>query len=133
MHARLAVLAVFAAAVTLTSVAAAGQAAARQRVQIDMKSPGETFVLRPLRAGPIERDSGTHGCFAGESHRTVVRDGQEGHIWDCPAMTFVGKHGKLVLRTRFTWNDPGRYNIATGTWKVVSGTGRSTALGAGPA
>ena len=41
------------AAVTLTSVAAAGPAAAKQRVAIDMKLwPQKTFVLTPLRAGP---------------------------------------------------------------------------------
>ena len=85
---------------------------------------GETFVLTPFKAGAIERDSGgTQGCVY-ESHRTVVRDGQEAHIWDCPARTFVGKQGKLVLRTRFTWTDTGLYNVATGTWKVVSGTGQ---------
>jgi hypothetical protein len=56
--------AVVAAAVTLTSAAAAGPEAARQRVAIDMKicSPGKsqgTFVLTPLQAGPLKRDSGT--------------------------------------------------------------------------
>lgn len=124
MKARVAGFVAMTAAVTLTSIAAAGSSATKQRVQIDMKSPGDTFVLTPLQAGAIERDSGTQGCFAGESHRTVVRDGQEGHIWDCPARTLVGKHGKLVLRTRWTWNDAWLYNIATGTWKVVSGTGQ---------
>ena len=127
MKTRYVVLVALIAAVTLTSIAAAGSSATKQRVQIDIKSPGDTFdtfVLTPLQAGAIERDSGTQECFAGESHRTVVRDGQEAHIWDCPARTFVGKQGKLVLRTRFTWNDALRYNIATGTWKVVSGTGQ---------
>ena len=124
MKTRYVVLVALIAAVTLTSIAAAGSSATKQRVQIDMKDPGDTFVLTPFQAGAIERDSGTQGCLAGESHRTVVRDGQEGHIWDCPARTFVGKQGKLVLRTRFTWNDALRYNIATGTWKVVSGTGQ---------
>ena len=127
MKARLAGLVAMTAAVTLTAVAAAGPAATKQRVQIDMKSidtksPGETFVLTPIQAGVIKRDSGTQGCVY-QSHRTVVRDGQEGHIWECP-LTLVGKHGKLVLRDRYTWNDALRYNIATGTWKVVSGTGQ---------
>ncbi len=54
MKVRHAVLAVLAAAVTLTSVAAAGPAAAKQRVAINAKIlPGGTFVLTPLRAGAV--------------------------------------------------------------------------------
>jgi len=127
MKARITGLVAMTAAVTLTAVAAAVSAATNQRVQIDMRSKdfaGETFVLTPLRAGAIGRDyGGTRGCVY-ESHRTVVRGGQEGHIWECPDWTLVGKHGKLVLHTRYTWTDAGLYNIATGTWKVVSGTGQ---------
>jgi hypothetical protein len=126
MKSRVAGLVAMTAAVALTSIAAAGSSATKQRVQIDMKSKefaGNTFVLAPFKAGAIKRDSGTQGCVY-ESHRDFVRDGQEGHTWECPDWTFVGKHGKLVLRTRFTWTDAGLYNIATGTWKVVSGTGQ---------
>ena len=57
-------LCVVAAAVTLTSAASAGPVAAKQRVAINMEfcSPGKsqkTFVLTPLQAGPLKRDSGT--------------------------------------------------------------------------
>ena len=38
---------------------------------------------------------------------------------------FTGKRGKLVLRSQYTWIEAGGpYNVATGTWKVVSGTGQ---------
>jgi hypothetical protein len=60
MKVRHVVLVALAAAVTLTSVAAAGPAAAKQRLAIDAKIlPGGTFVLTPLRAGALKRDSGT--------------------------------------------------------------------------
>lgn len=50
MKVRHVVLVALAAAVTLTSVAAAGPAGAKQRLAIDAKIlPGGTFVLTPLR------------------------------------------------------------------------------------
>jgi len=126
MQARWIVLAALAAAVVLTSVASAGADAPKQRVQIDMKSsPSDTFVLAPLQAGALERDTGTHGCTAEPSKREVLRDGQQGWPWECRAWVFTGKRGTLVLRSKFTWIEAGGpYNIATGTWKVVRGTGQ---------
>ena len=59
MKARVVALVALAAAVTLTSVAAAGPNAAKQRVAIDMKLwPQKTFVSRRCRPDP-EGDSGT--------------------------------------------------------------------------
>ena len=53
MKARVAALVVLATAVTLTSVAAAGPDAAKQRVAIDMKIyPQGTFVLTRCRPDP---------------------------------------------------------------------------------
>jgi hypothetical protein len=128
MKFRHAVLAALAAAVTLTAIAAAGPAATKQRVQIDMKIyPKKTFVLAPLEFGALQRDSGTHRCVEDElmrDGREELRDGQQVFPWACPAWVFTGKHGKLVLRSEFTWIEAGGpYNIATGTWKVVRGTG----------
>ena len=60
MKARHAILVALVAAVTLTSVAAAGPDAAKQRVAISMKNPGNgTFVLTPMQPGRLRRDSGT--------------------------------------------------------------------------
>ena len=57
--------------------------------------------------------------------RGTVRDGQEVFRWTCRAWVFTGKRGKLVLRSQFGWIEAGGpYNIATGTWKVVRGTGQ---------
>ena len=59
MKARHALLVALVAAVTLTSVAAAGPEAAKQRVAISMKMGNGTFVLTPKQPGTLKRDSGT--------------------------------------------------------------------------
>jgi hypothetical protein len=116
-------------ALGLAAAAASGPGAAKQRVQIDTKYPGNSFVLTPLRAGTIERDSGSQGCNEESDKREVLRDGQTAWVWECRALVFTGKHGKLVLRSRYTWIEAGGpYNVATGTWKVVSGTGEYARL-----
>ena len=138
MKARHAVLVALAAAVTLTSIAAAGPAAAKQRVAIDMKicSPGKsqgTFVLTPLQAGPLKRDSGTiDSNWLSIIGRTVMRDGQEVTIYDGAVTTLAGTRGTLTIRDRNTWadlahdgNGDGKTDsIAFSTWKVVRGTGQ---------
>ena len=138
MKARHAVLVALAAAVTLTSVAAAGPAAAKQRVAIDMKicSPGKsqgTFVLTPLQAGPLKRDSGTiDSNWLSIIGRDVMRDGQKVTIYDGGVATLTGKRGALTIRDRNAWVDLARdWNgdgeddgIAFSTWKVVRGTGQ---------
>lgn len=124
MHARHIVLAVLAAAVTLTSVAAAGPAAAKQRVAINMKIlPESTFVLTPLQAGTLKRDSGTiSGNWRNAPGREVVRKGQTVGIYT-NTWTLTGKRGKLVFRERIEWVDVGNDDdVATGTWQVVRGT-----------
>ena len=99
MKARVVALVALAAAVTLTSVAAAGPAAAKQRVAIDMKicSPGKsqgTFVLTPLQAGPLKRDSGAiDSNWLSIIGRDVMRDGQEVTIYDGAVTTLTGKRG----------------------------------------
>ena len=56
MKAIQAVFVALVATIILTSVAAAGPDAAKQRVVIDMKIyPQKTFVLLPLQAGPLKR------------------------------------------------------------------------------
>jgi hypothetical protein len=138
MKARLVALVALAAAIILTSVATAGPNAAKQRVAIDIKfcSPGKsqgTFVLTPLRGGPLKGDSGTisHN-FTSILGRNVVRDGQEVTIYDGGVATLTGKRGTLTVRDRTEWvslgNDANRDgnedSVAFGTWKVVRGTGQ---------
>jgi len=133
MKARLAVLVVFAAAVTLASVAAAGPVATKQRIAISSKlHPERTFVLTPLTAGVLKRDSGAASEADSGPGRVVQRDGQRVEIFNA-TLTFAGKRGTLTIRERTEWvavsneNAPG-YNyppgVAIGTWKVVRGSGQ---------
>jgi hypothetical protein len=132
MRATPAVLAVLAAAVTLTSVAAAGPDAAKQRVAITVTMSSGKAVLEPLQKGTLVRSVGT---FAGSRQsqtpdRTVMRDGQAVDIYS-GTWTFKGKRGTLVFRERNEWTDLGHDlnrdgiedGIAVGTWKVLRGTG----------
>ena len=134
MNAKLAVLAVLGAAVTLTSVAAAGPEAAKQRVAINVTIlPSGKGVLTPLKDGALERDSGTFGGnwqSQVSRGRKVMRNGQAVTIYS-GVWTLTGKRGNLVFRERNEWVDLGHDQnrdgaedgIATGTWKVVRGTG----------
>jgi hypothetical protein len=127
MKVRHAVLVAFAAAVTLTSVAAAGPDAAKQRVAFTTQAAETTnvsqFVLTPLQAGALKRDSGTMTAPS-SPERVVMREGQSVSIYDSVG-TFKGKLGSLVIRNRSEWIDAGNgYHVATDTWKVVRGTGQ---------
>ena len=110
------------AAVTLTSIAAAAPAAAKQRVSLTVKGRAHTFVLTPLTAGRFGRDSGTFSdcCW---SERVILRDGQRIEI-ENPLATYVGRRGTLVVRYRVEWANAGNgYTVGTGAWKIVRGTG----------
>ena len=134
MKATQAVLVALVATIILASVAAAGPEVAKQRVAIDMKLyPQKTFVLTPLRAGPLKTDSGTisHNWLSIPG-RDVMRDGQKVTIYDGDVATLTGKRGTLTIRNRNEWVDFGRDangdgqvdGIGIGTWKVVRGTGQ---------
>ena len=134
MRAPRALVVVLTAAFVLTSFASAGADATKQRVQIDMKiHPKKTFALATLQSGALKRDSGTHTCPGDPDELGVVqRDGQEIFRWECRAWTFSGKRGTLVLSSQFTWIEAGGpYNIATGSWKVVRGTGQYAGITGG--
>lgn len=124
MKVRLAVFLALVAAVTLTSVAESQPHAAKQRVAIEMKIlPNQTFVLTPLQAGAMERDSGT----VNEGKTLSERNGITTGLW-----IFAGKRGNLVLRERREWVEIGNDGsgdgtddaVAFGAWRVVRGTGR---------
>ena len=115
-------LALAAAAITLSGVAAAGPVAAKQRIAIQRTAGSDAVALIPLTSGALGRDSGTitSCCW---SERTVMRDGQSIEIND-PLLTFTLKHGSLVTRNRIEWIDLGNgYVVGTHTWIVVRGTG----------
>ena len=128
MKVRHAVLAAFAAAVTLTSVAAAGPNAAKQRVMIASQAAQTTlvspFVLTPLQAGVIKPDSGKLIAGSNATDRVVMRGGQEVTIVD-DVSTFKGKRGSFVTRFHGEWVDAGNgYHVASATWKVMRGAGQ---------
>jgi hypothetical protein len=139
MKARHAIFALvaLAVAVTLTSVAAAGQDAAKQRVAIDMKG-GQSFVLFPLQAGAFKRDSGTSSVSTG-SNGGMLRGGQQVQIYNHKYI-LRGKQGSLTIRERVEWVDVSNVNapgfdyppgVAIGTWKVVGGTGAYSKISGG--
>ena len=140
MHARYIVLAVLAAAVSLTSIASAGPAGAEQRVAITaMILPAGTFVLTPLRAGAVKRDSGAFkGNWQTAPGRKVIRNGQDVTIYK-GLWTLAGKRGTLTIRERNEWVDTGndgngdghQDEVATGTWNVVRGTGAYARIAGG--
>jgi len=119
----LALTALAVAAAALTSAAAAGPSATRQRVAITAKKGDvHSFVLTALTRGLVASDSGTMTdcCW---TERVVVRNGQKIESND-PLLTFTGKRGTFVYRARIEWVDAGNgYGIGTGTWKIVRGTG----------
>ena len=138
MKVQVVALVLLAAAVTLTSVAAAGPDAAKQRVAINMKicSPGKsqgTFALTPQQFGSLKTDSGTISSnWTSIPGRKVMRDGQEVTIYNGAVTTLTGKRGTLTIRDRNEWvdlahdgNGDGEDDgIAFSTWKVVRGTGQ---------
>ena len=152
VKARLVVLVALVAMITLTSVAAAGSRAAKQRVAITVTIlPSGKGVLTelPLGKGALARDS---GAFGGNwKSRTssgfhVMRDGQQVDVYTGVVWTLTGKRGNLVLRERTEWTDLGQDlnrdgvgfrdgsgvdGIATGTWNVVRGTGAYAGISGG--
>jgi len=145
MKARHALLGVLAATFMLTSAAAAGadsanqRVAAKQRVVISIKNPdGGTFVLTPLQAGPLKRDSGTVSVVYTEEP-DVMRDGQTVSTAR-NTYTFEGKRGRLTIRDRAEWvivsneKAPGtdyKPGVGMGTWKIVGGTGAYAKISGG--
>ena len=128
MKARHVTLVALAAAFMLTSVAAAGPNAAKQRVMITSQAAQTTqvspFVLTPLQTGAIKRDSGKLIGGSNATDRVVMREGQEVSIVD-EVGTFKGKRGSFVTRYHAEWVDAGNgYNVASATWKVMRGTGQ---------
>jgi hypothetical protein len=122
-----AILVALAVVAALTSLAAAGSQATKQRVAITMHAgaatPVSPFVLTPLHAGRVKSDSGKQtGALPPE--RVIVRGGQSVSIYE-GVTTLKGRRGSLVIRYRDEYVDAGNgYHVGTGTWKVVRGTGQ---------
>jgi hypothetical protein len=121
----LAVLAAAAATVTVAAVATAATVSAPQRIAIVHHN--DSFVLTPLTAGAIKRDTGIEVscCW---TQRFIKRDGVSIEV-DDPQLTFTGAHGTFVFRNRIEWGDlPDGWAVFTGSWKFVRGTGAYAGL-----
>ena len=124
-----AIAALAVAAVTLTAVASAGSATAKQRVIITQKD-GAGFVLSPQASGAIKPDTGT-ASFCCWTNRPTMKNGQEVDI-DNPQMTLIGKHGTIVTRNLIGYVDvPDGWAVFTGSWKVIRATGAYAGLTGG--
>ena len=134
MKAIQAVFVALVATIIVTSVAAAGPDAAKQRVVINMKIyPQKTFVLTPLRGRPPEARLRARSAATGLSipGRDVMRDGQKVTIYNGAVTTLTGKRGTLTIRDRNEWVDLGNDGTATARATASpSAPGRSCA---GPA
>jgi hypothetical protein len=127
-------LAVLAAAATLTTVAAGGPAAKKQRVAITMKLHESTFVLNPIQQGAVTLDWGTLTDNAPNAQcREVIRDGQGVNVCNGSRWTLTARRGTLTIRTPQEWVDPGSggCGVAFGTWKVIRATGEYTGITGG--
>jgi hypothetical protein len=86
MKNRQAMLAAFAATATLTSVAATGPDAAKQRVALTTQAQYTTAVspavFTPIQLGALKRDSGTMTAGSLATDREVTRNGQRVDIVD---------------------------------------------------
>lgn len=123
-------LVALAATATLTSVAGGSPDAARQRVSITMQDlPNGKFVLDPLQAGRLKRDSGTTSVVY-KRLSVVIREGQRVEVYRL-IFTLTGKRGSITTRERTEWVDAGGPFIGNGTWKIVSGTGQYAGVSGG--
>jgi hypothetical protein len=117
-------------AILLASGATAGSSAAKQRVAISGVG-ASGFTLTPLTAGALKMDAGS-ASFCCWTTRDVIRDGQAIEVTNGPLMTATGKNGALVAKNRMEWlSVSGGYEVFTGTWKVVRGTGAYAGLAGG--
>ena len=123
------VVVVATATVMPAAIATAGPSAAKQRVAIRDSAAG--FVLTPLTTGTVKADAGSATFCCWTSH-VITRDGQRIEVTNGPTMTLVGKRGTLEVRNRTEWLDvSGGYQLFTGTWTVVRGTGAYAGLAGG--
>ena len=116
------VLAVLAAAVTLTSVARRSRGS-EAAVGVTAEVLGKA-VLDPLQQGVLKRDAGTvGGVLPNTPDRVVMREGQKVEIYTS-TWTFTGKRGSLTFRERNQWVD---VDAGTGSRTPLPARGRSCA------
>jgi hypothetical protein len=115
------------AALTLVGVASGGSTATKQRVAIDgtfhTGSESGTFKIVSLTAGALKKDSGKFTSTGNFGNPYVRKNGQEVTVLG-GMDSYVGANGTLTVSQRLELVDAGKsYQVVTGTWSVVSGTG----------
>jgi hypothetical protein len=119
----IAAAAIATAATAMTGLATAGGTVTHQKIVFTYANgKAANMTLTPLTSGSVVADHGSTSwcCW---SQKTIQQDGDQLDI-NNPLATFVGTRGSLIWREQITWHDlPNGYSVATGTWKIVRGTG----------
>jgi hypothetical protein len=119
----IAVVAIAVAAAVLVGLASATGAATRQQIAFSYANGNASKVtLTPLTAGSVLADLGaTSWCCW--TQKTIQQDGEQLDV-NNPMARFAGKRGSITWREQITWVSlDGGYSIATGTWRIVRGSG----------
>ena len=107
------------------------EAAHRDRGENSYRDIVGTFTLQGLTDGPLQRDSGTFLTSPNASAPSRVVDGQRTQHFGVND-TLTGKRGTLVIQS---FGDGvsagGGYDVGSGTWSIVRGTGAYAGLKGG--
>jgi len=116
------------------AAAPGGLDAKKQRIAVEIKLPLNaakgTFALLTLTRGSLDRDTGSTAFTSGPTPVFMGRivGGQRVDRFR-GTTTLTSKRGTLVLRLQQDFVSAGnRYQVATGTWSVVSGSGQYAGL-----
>jgi hypothetical protein len=118
----IAMAAIAVAATAFAGLATASRAATHQEIAFSYANGSAKMTLTPLTPGSILADRGpTSWCCW--TQKNVQQDGEQLDV-NNPLATFVGKRGTLTWREQITWvNLTNGYSVATGTWRIVRGSG----------
>jgi hypothetical protein len=119
------------------AAAPGGIDAKRQRIAIEVKlplnAPKGTFALFTLTSGSLDVDKGSTAFTSGPTPVFMGRiiDGQRVDRFR-GTTTLTSRRGTLVLRLQQDFVSAGNdYQVATGTWSIVSGMGEYARLAGG--
>jgi hypothetical protein len=129
--------AVLGAMLLVPAAAPGGIDAKKQRIAIEIKlplsAPKGTFALLTLTPGQLAVDKGSTTFTSGPTPVFMGRiiDGQRVDRFR-GTTTLTSTRGTLMLRLQQDFVSAGNnYQVATGTWSVVSGTGQYAGLAGG--
>ena len=109
-------------AATVVAVAAGGSTTAKLRVTFDGTSSGPQGKFKLFPAGALRGDSGTVISGQLPTPGRMILKGQDVQTFT-NTDTYKGAHGDLTVSVSAQQVAAPPYNIYTGTWKLISGTG----------